>query len=89
MIFASHVIAVYMIANFIGPGFEPRTKQYDFFIGSGFNSQARSSVPGQYDPCPMSLFGHPKKITKEAVGVILRSLHDIMLYSIYSTHNKT
>ena len=41
--------------NLIGPGFEPRTEQYEFFIGPGFDSQARSPVSGQCDPWPMSL----------------------------------
>ena len=41
--------------NLVGRGFEPRTEQYDFFIGPGFDSQARSPVSGQCDPWPMSL----------------------------------
>ena len=36
--------------NLVGRGFEPRTKQYDFWIGPGFDSQARSPVSGQCDP---------------------------------------
>ena len=41
--------------NLIGPGFEPRTKQYNIFIGPGFDSQARLPVSGQCDSWPMSL----------------------------------
>jgi hypothetical protein len=41
--------------NLVGRGFEPWTKQYDFCIGPGFDSQARSPVSGQCDPWPMSL----------------------------------
>ena len=37
-----------------GPRFEPRAKQYNLFIGPGFNSQARSPVSGQCDSWPMS-----------------------------------
>ena len=41
--------------NLVGRGFEPRTKQYDIFIGPGFNSQPRSPISGQCDPWPKSL----------------------------------
>ena len=39
----------------VGPGFEPRPNSMIFFIGPGFNSQARSPVSGQCDSWPMSL----------------------------------
>ena len=39
----------------VGPRFEPRAKQYDLFIGPGFDSQARLPISGQCDSWPMSL----------------------------------
>ena len=42
--------------NFVGRGFERRTKQYEFCIGPGFDSQARSPVAGQCDPWPVRNF---------------------------------
>ena len=41
--------------NLVGPGFKPQTKQYNIFIGPGFDSQARLPVSGQCDSWPMSL----------------------------------
>jgi hypothetical protein len=39
----------------IGPWFELPGQTVRFFIGPGFNSQARSTVSGQCDSWPMSL----------------------------------
>ena len=41
----------------VGPSFEPRAKQCNFFIDPGFDSQARLPVSGQCDSWPMSLWG--------------------------------
>ena len=49
-------ITIYVIMLFlVGPGFEPRPNSTIFFIGPGFNSQARLPVSGQCDSWPMSL----------------------------------
>ncbi len=49
-------IAIYVIVLFlVGPGFEPWPNSRIFFIGPGFDIQARSPVSGQCDSWPMSL----------------------------------
>ncbi len=49
------LIAIYVIMLFlVGPRFEPWPNSMIFFIGPGFDSQARLSVSGQCDSWPMS-----------------------------------
>ncbi len=49
-------IAIYVIVLFlVGLRFKPRPNSMIFFIGPGFDSQARLSVLGQCDSWPMSL----------------------------------
>ena len=55
-------IAIYMIVLFLfGPGFKPQPNSMIFFIGPGFDSQARLPVSGQCDSWPISKTENLKK----------------------------
>jgi hypothetical protein len=56
--------------NLVGRGFQPRTNQYDFCIGPGFDTQARLPVSGQCDLWPMS--GCDVKFDKKHENTSLR-----------------